>query len=107
AQRSFSPRVRGLEEEDESTRMLPIEEIAAARKPLPRDPVTSTLKSASPQQPAALNFGAPPAGPSFGAPSPEMAPVMGPGPFFGPPMPGLMGPDQGGPPGPALPKKER
>jgi hypothetical protein len=89
ASRSFSPRVTGLSDDDESTRMHPIEEMTAARKPLPKDPPSATLKSVVQPPPGAFDFNTPPPGTlSFGAPPPApSAPVMGPGPLFGPAMP--------------------
>jgi hypothetical protein len=84
--RPFTPRVQGLDEDDESTRLHPIEELQAARRPAPKDPPSATLKS--PTSPPSFGappptFGAPP--PSFGAPPSVPAPAMGPGPTFGAP----------------------
>ena len=106
--RSFTPRVKGLEDDDESTRMHPIEEMNAARKPLPRDPPSATLKSVVTPPPGAFDFNTlPPGAPSFGAPAPApSAPVMGPGPLFGPPMPFPAPPSFPVQPGAAPPKKQ-
>lgn len=89
APRALSP--RGLDDDDESTRMHPIEETAATRRSLKKDSPSATLKSPVTPPPAALATPQPAAPwlPSFGAPPPmSSSPVMGPGPLFGPPMPG-------------------
>lgn len=69
----FIPRINGLDDNDEHTRLQPIEDVAASRVGIRRDQVLATLKS--------------PAAPSPFAPSTEM---MGPGPLFGPPPPASM-----------------
>jgi hypothetical protein len=103
--RPFGPRVQGLDNDDESTRLHPLEEMAVSRRPA-HDATGATLKSSqgapaaapipvsppsfgAPSAGGAPSFGAPPsaAAPSFGAP-PGGAPVMGPGPMFGAPPPG-------------------
>jgi hypothetical protein len=86
ASRPFMPRVHGIDQDDEHTRLQPIEEIQASRPraaPPAHDQVGATLKS-----PVSMG-GAPP---SVGAPTFNPATeVMGPGPLFGPPPPMAMG----------------
>ncbi|MFT3774327.1 MAG: hypothetical protein QM820_53890 [Minicystis sp.] len=120
--RPFAPRVQGLDNDDDATRVHPIEDIQAVRRSA-KDATGATLKSGtSPPSyappaggapplsvgapPPVPSFGAPPVGaptfgaPTFGAPPPSAAaPVMGPGPVFGAPP----GDPAAFPGGPAVP----
>lgn len=93
----FVPRVLGLDDKDESTRLQSIEEMQAAsmRRPHAKDAVSATLKSAD--GPPSQAIGAP----TFGAPTFGALPVTfgdrpGEGPLFGPP-PSAGGPFEGAP----------
>ncbi|APR84463.1 Cell division protein FtsK [Minicystis rosea] len=98
--RPFAPRVQGLDADDESTRLHPIEDIEAARKRLANNGPSATLTSpSSPPTFGPPPGGAPPAAPTFGAPiigGPTVgAPTFG-APTFGAPPPGA--PTFGAPP---------
>ena len=89
----FVPRVLGLDDKDESTRLQSIEEMQAAsmRRPHVKDAVSATLKSADAPPSQAIGaptFGAPPV--TFGdrpgeGPTPIDPASLGAGPLFGPP----------------------
>jgi hypothetical protein len=101
----FIPRINGLDDNDEHTRMQPIEEMQASRRSVnlaPREAVSATLKSsdASPFAPSTEMMGP---GPLFGPPPP--ASIPGPGSQAAPVVfPGPGAPPDASPPGPPAPK---